>query len=92
MGETYVIWSNEHRGWWGPNKFGYTPDLRNAGRYSRFEAMQVCAATTLHSIAHQPPGVMGGKIPSELAMTESDALDSCKRMQQMYYSNDGTQG
>lgn len=39
---TYYIWSNEHRGWWGPDSCGYTPDVNKAGRYHRAVALQIC--------------------------------------------------
>jgi hypothetical protein len=42
-GETpFVVWSNEHRGWWGPGRCGYVFDLRDAGIYSRAEAEDIC--------------------------------------------------
>lgn len=42
MAELYLIWSNEHGGWWGPNRHGYTRKLREAGRYDRAVAMEIC--------------------------------------------------
>lgn len=39
---TYVIWSNEHRCWWGPNNCGYYTNLEAAGRYTREEALGIC--------------------------------------------------
>lgn len=38
----YVIWSNEHRAWWGPEHRGYYTHLSAAGRYSRDEALRIC--------------------------------------------------
>lgn len=38
----FVIWSNEHRGWWGKASTGYVQTLREAGRYSRQHALQIC--------------------------------------------------
>jgi hypothetical protein len=38
----YLIWSNEHEGWWGPGRCGYTR-LGKAGVYTRAEAIQICA-------------------------------------------------
>lgn len=28
-----LIWSNEHRAWWGPMEHGYVREVRLAGRY-----------------------------------------------------------
>lgn len=36
---TYLIWSIEHGAWWGPNRRGYTQDVRQDVRYS-FEVAQ----------------------------------------------------
>lgn len=44
MDETYLIWSNEHRAWWRSGMCGYTTGLRDAGRYSRQQAMRICRA------------------------------------------------
>jgi len=40
--EEYVIWSNEHRLWWGPDWSGYRSKLIDAGRYSRQDAIKIC--------------------------------------------------
>jgi hypothetical protein len=40
--DLYLIWSNEHRGWWGPNRRGYSPGLLGAGTYSRDAALDIC--------------------------------------------------
>jgi hypothetical protein len=42
MTDFYLIWSNEHRAWWGPDMWGYTKGLANAGRYSREKALEIC--------------------------------------------------
>jgi hypothetical protein len=39
----YLIFSYEHRAWWGPNHSGYTQRLHEAGRYSQGEAIDICA-------------------------------------------------
>lgn len=39
---TYLIWSNEHRGWWGPGSSGYVKSVSAAGRYQREEALAIC--------------------------------------------------
>jgi hypothetical protein len=38
----YLIWSNEHDGWWGPGERGYTRTLSRAGHYSREHAIRIC--------------------------------------------------
>lgn len=38
----YLIWSNEHRAWWGPDHRGYVKGVWSAGTYSRDEALAVC--------------------------------------------------
>lgn len=43
----YVIWSFEHRRWWRPDSEGYTPDLREAGRYSKAEAGDIVTSSIL---------------------------------------------
>lgn len=37
-GERYLIWSNEHRAWWKPNRYGYSTLTHEAGTYSKEEA------------------------------------------------------
>lgn len=46
MKDLYLIWSNEHRAWWRPDSFGYSPDIRGAGVYSRNEARDICDKAT----------------------------------------------
>lgn len=40
--DTYLVWSNEHAAWWGPNRCGYNTHLSHAGRYTRAEAIKIC--------------------------------------------------
>jgi hypothetical protein len=35
MEPTFLVWSNEHGGWWRKGGYGYTLDLAVAGRYSQ---------------------------------------------------------
>lgn len=46
--EMYVIWSYEHNGWWKPGEWGYTHDLREAGRYPEERAKQVISGANSH--------------------------------------------
>jgi hypothetical protein len=48
--DEYLIWSNEHRGWWRPDSRGYSPGLREAGRYTREQAMRICREAVFTSM------------------------------------------
>lgn len=64
----YLVWSNEHKVWWGKDQRGYTSIIANAGRYSRDEAL---------SIARKRDGGwhVGKGNPDEIAIPEQDAID-----------------
>lgn len=38
----YLVWSNEHRRWWGPGRRGYVNELSRAGRYNYRQAIEIC--------------------------------------------------
>jgi len=40
----YLIWSNEHAAWWGPDNRGYTKRVSEAGCYTHTEALRICAS------------------------------------------------
>jgi hypothetical protein len=40
--DEYLIWSNEHRGWWKAVSLGYNAGLKHAGCYTRAEAIAIC--------------------------------------------------
>jgi hypothetical protein len=42
----YVIWSNEHKGWWRQNRLGYTKSIAEAGVYSRDDAVEITEQAT----------------------------------------------
>lgn len=42
MAESYLIWSNEHKAWWGPGHAGYSTRVEHAGHYDRKEALRIC--------------------------------------------------
>ena len=65
MSEKYLIWSNEHRAWWRPDSKGYTVNMGGAGRYSRQEALRICA------LGRDGWGARTG--PSEIPVAEADA-------------------
>jgi hypothetical protein len=41
-GDVYLIWSNQHRAWWGPARRGYVNRVEDAGRYSEATALEIC--------------------------------------------------
>ena len=63
----YLVWSNEHRCWWGPERRGYRAEIEHAGRYTREEAIKICR------------GARGGREfnsnPTEVPMLLADAVD-----------------
>lgn len=62
----YLVWSNEHRAWWGPDHRGYTRVIERAGRYDRDEAF---------SIASKRGGGWEREAnPDEIAIPEADAI------------------
>lgn len=67
--DDYLVWSNEHNAWWRPNRQGYTINRRVAGRYTRDEAISICA--------HARDGWgTGTALPSEIPVRAADA-DAC---------------
>ncbi len=51
----YIIWSNEHRAWWRPNSRGYTPNISDAGVYSREDAMDIVEGANKYQEAREAP-------------------------------------
>lgn len=55
----YLIWSAEHRAWWGPGRRGYVRGIAAAGRYSKEEMLQICidavpSASSIGTMAEIP--------------------------------------
>jgi hypothetical protein len=40
--DVYLIWSNEHRGWWRSAGHGYSSYLKEAGHFTRDKALGIC--------------------------------------------------
>lgn len=40
-GDTWVVWSWEHGGWWAPYELGYVRELAAAGEYSKARALEI---------------------------------------------------
>lgn len=54
-GAVWLVWSNEHSAWWGPNASGYYTDIEAAGRYDLNGALRCCASRSRGSV---PPEIM----------------------------------
>lgn len=48
MTEKWLIWSNEHKGWWRPNEMGYTGHKELAGRYTFEKALEIVKDCNRH--------------------------------------------
>lgn len=51
----WLIWSNEHTGWWRPNSSGYTASMKEAGRYDYDEAVDICINARSFGGDRMPP-------------------------------------
>ena len=67
MSDEYLIWSNEHRAWWGPNGGGYRTSLADAGRYDRERAISTCVSSR--------DGWGQKSIPPEIPVRLDDAIE-----------------
>ena len=59
----FLIWSNEHRVWWGPDHNGYTTIVSKAGRYTRAAATDICVGANRHLEDDQDPNVIAFLAP-----------------------------
>lgn len=48
--ERYLIWSNEHRAWWGHDFNGYVKSVDTAGRYTLADAIEICEKASWGSV------------------------------------------
>ena len=69
----YLVWSNEHGKWWRAQSMGYTRDVKDAGVYSREDAIKICRKAI--------PGTAGriGMLP-EIPVRLSDFEDVVRDM------------
>lgn len=51
----YLVWSNEHRGWWKAGGWGYTTRLAEAGRFNRRQAVDICRDALPSAMQMRPP-------------------------------------
>lgn len=67
MTDSYLVWSHEHGAWWRENRCGYAVPLAAAGRYTREEAISICARAR--------DGWPKNTAPTEIPVREADALE-----------------
>jgi hypothetical protein len=75
--DLYLVWSNEHRGWWKAGGWGYDAGLKMAGRFSRDEAIRICrealpTAARLRVISEIPV-----RVADVIEMLEGQAVPAC---------------
>lgn len=69
----WLIWSNEHQGWWRPQQCGYTDHKELAGRYPFEEAMEICINANKHiEWEHTPDEKV--PIPNEAMIPDYDDM------------------
>lgn len=66
----YLIWSNEHRSWWGPGFSGYVQVISRAGRYRLTEATVICTNANASLAPTAEPNEVMVLAPEELSVTE----------------------
>lgn len=62
----WLVYSNEHRAWWGPGHHGYTTDTDRAGRYSQAAAAAICAKANI--VPRDPPNEVMVLAPERAAI------------------------
>lgn len=71
----YLVWSNEHRAWWGADRRGYTRVIERAGRYDRDEAFSIART--------RDGGWPREENPYEIAILEADAVEQYAALRSM---------
>lgn len=64
----YLVWSNEHKAWWGVDHRGYTRFIERAGRYDRAEALKIAGT-------RDGGWRLNKGNPDEIALPEQDATE-----------------
>jgi len=75
----YLIWSNEHRGWWAPGRAGYVRRVEDAGRYTQEQALGICTGAIIRP---------KDKPLNELPVRLEDVLFMFQRHQGLYPGHD----
>lgn len=79
MTEKYLVWSNQHGAWWGPNERGYTTVYEFAGRYTKEQAERIVNKSTLNgTLKHNECNHLTGeylKVVDEVMVKEVKEAD-----------------
>lgn len=59
----FYIWSWEHDSWWAPNRRGYVENIRNAGKYSYADAIEICTGANFGFARHNDKMPYEGMVP-----------------------------
>lgn len=62
----WLVWSHKHNAWWLASRYGYTPYLDEAGRFTDEESREIAAKASL--------GRLGNGLPYSVRVPE-DAED-----------------
>jgi hypothetical protein len=71
-GFLWLIWSNEHSSWWAPDSKGYTRLVRNAGRYTFGQALQICHGACFQN--NWTANESNGEIPNEVMVPSPELI------------------
>lgn len=66
--DDYLVWSNLHNAWWRAGSAGYTVNPKQAGRWTREKAIDICANCRDGYSTHM--------IPSEIPLRLADVMCS----------------
>jgi hypothetical protein len=85
MKDLYVIWSIEHTAWWRPEWNGYTPSIRDAGRYEREEAARIVREANIHKFHECRIPIAAVDVAAvDNGQLLKDALEESVRLQSHY--------
>jgi hypothetical protein len=89
-GKKYLIWSNEHRAWWGANRWAFAERIEDAGRYDREEALNLCLGGMPGPLMMCPTasarGRSGCDVPKGRHRKHKDDTDPAQRQNRHFQS------
>lgn len=60
---SFLLWSNKHQKWWGPNQRGYTSNIAEAGRYTEDEAIRAVVKSAFNGRVDQVTCMVVDPVP-----------------------------